>query len=114
VTRDGDSYTIDIRLPGHGRTGLGDLALVEVDAGAPYAVEANGLPVILPVAGSITVTTRWTFECDPSAVDFAEPVVPGGAVPYEAVYLATEDGVLVHADVTQWLMEARFQVCSAE
>ena len=55
---DGDAYVLDVRIPGHGRAGLGALTIVEAAAGAPYMVEADALPIALPVEDSITLTTR--------------------------------------------------------
>lgn len=100
---EGDTFVLDVRVPGHGRPGLGELTIEAVSAGVPYAVEAEGLPATLPVDGSITLTTRWTFDCDPDPAVLADPVGPGGEAPYEAMYLTTPDDIQIHADVSPWL-----------
>ncbi len=109
---DGDAYVLDVRIPGHGRAGLGALTIVEAAAGAPYMVETDALPITLPVEDSITLTTRWTFDCEIDPADLAEPMIPGGVITYDAVYLITPDKLRIHADVSAWLRIARFRACA--
>lgn len=111
---DGDNYILDVRVPAHGRQGLGDVTIDAIRAGVPYAVEADGLPATLPVEGSITFTTRWTFDCDPEASDFTGSFRPGDVAPYQAMYLTTRDDVQIYADVSFWLSTARLRACPDE